>query len=138
MYEREPTLLAVQAEKQLPGGWTLMRGGTPGCPEPADWLASNTEPHARIGIDPFLHTVCLPRAGALKQGALSCGILCGTDPSAERGQAMLALKQSLFAQWDSPSLPLQHRHCLEALAVRVIGDICHPNTDLSGPCCCDM
>ena len=51
------TQMAVQAEKQLPGGWTLMRGGTPGCPEPADWLVSNTEPHARIGIDPFLHTV---------------------------------------------------------------------------------
>ena len=49
----------MQAEQQLGPGWTLMKGGTPGCPEIPDWLASNLPEGSRIGIDPFLHTVSL-------------------------------------------------------------------------------
>lgn len=37
-----------------------MKGGTPGCPEIPDWLATNTPEGSRIGIDPFLHTVSTP------------------------------------------------------------------------------
>ena len=47
-----------QAEQQLGPGWTLMRAGTPKCPEIQDWLASNLPDQGRVGIDPFLHTVC--------------------------------------------------------------------------------
>ena len=47
----------MQAEQQLGPGWTLMRGGTPKCPEIQDWLASTLPEGARVGIDPFLHTV---------------------------------------------------------------------------------
>ena len=47
----------VQAEQQLGPGWTLMRGGTPKCPEIQDWLASSLPAGGRVGIDPFLHTV---------------------------------------------------------------------------------
>ncbi|KAL3145608.1 hypothetical protein ABBQ32_003156 [Trebouxia sp. C0010 RCD-2024] len=47
----------LQAEQQLGPGWTLMRGGTPKCPEIQDWLASTLPEGARVGIDPFLHTV---------------------------------------------------------------------------------
>ena len=47
----------VQAEKQLPGGWSLMRDGTPACPEIGDWLAENLPEGATVGVDPFLHTV---------------------------------------------------------------------------------
>ncbi|KAK9789963.1 hypothetical protein WJX73_006444 [Symbiochloris irregularis] len=47
----------LQAEKQLPKGWTLMRAGTPTCPEISDWLASNLPEGSVVGIDPLLHTV---------------------------------------------------------------------------------
>ena len=50
----------VQAEQQLGPGWTLMRSGTPKCPEIQDWLASTLPQGGRVGIDPFLHTVSLP------------------------------------------------------------------------------
>ena len=46
-----------QAEKQLGKGWQLMRGGTPGCPDIPDWLADNLPEGARVGVDPYLHTV---------------------------------------------------------------------------------
>lgn len=47
----------LQAEQQLGPDWTLMKAGTSGCPEIQDWLASNLPEGARVGIDPFLHTV---------------------------------------------------------------------------------
>lgn len=34
-----------------------MRGGTPGCPDIPDWLAEDLPEGARIGVDPYLHTV---------------------------------------------------------------------------------
>lgn len=34
-----------------------MRGGTPGCPDIPEWLASNVPEGGRVGIDPFVHTV---------------------------------------------------------------------------------
>lgn len=37
-----------------------MRAGTPKCPEIQDWLASSLPAGSRVGIDPFLHTVCAP------------------------------------------------------------------------------
>ena len=62
----EPTVSAIlyhivvlQAEQQLGPGWTLMRSGTPKCPEIQDWLASTLPQGGRVGIDPFLHTVSL-------------------------------------------------------------------------------
>ena len=56
---------STQAEQQLPGGWTLMRMATPGCPEIVDWLADSLPPGARVGIDPFVHTVRVLGRGAL-------------------------------------------------------------------------
>ena len=50
-------LVTLQAEQQLGPGWTLMRSGTPQCPEIQDWLASSLPSGGRVGIDPFLHTV---------------------------------------------------------------------------------
>lgn len=47
----------MQAEKQLGPDWTLMRAGTPGCPDIADWLAEHVAEGGRVGVDPFLHTV---------------------------------------------------------------------------------
>ena len=55
----------VQAEQQLGPGWTLMRAGTPKCPEIQDWLATSLPEGARVGIDPFLHTVSLSKSSAL-------------------------------------------------------------------------
>lgn len=49
----------LQAEQQLGPGWTLMRSGTPKCPEIQEWLATTLPQGARVGIDPFLHTVRL-------------------------------------------------------------------------------
>ncbi|KAK9805604.1 hypothetical protein WJX72_007339 [[Myrmecia] bisecta] len=47
----------LQAEKQLGPGWTLMKAGTPKCPEIPNWLADAVPEGGRVGIDPFLHTV---------------------------------------------------------------------------------
>lgn len=49
-----------QASQQLGPAWTLMRAGTPGCPEIPEWLADNLQADDAVGIDPFLHTVCCP------------------------------------------------------------------------------
>ena len=49
-----------QASQKLGPAWTLMRGGTPGCPDIPDWLAGNVPEGGRVGIDPFVHTVCPP------------------------------------------------------------------------------
>ena len=56
-----PSVVVEQATQQLSPAWTLMRGGTPGCPEIPDWLATNLPDAARVGIDPYLHTVRLCR-----------------------------------------------------------------------------
>ena len=53
-------LVPEQATQQLGPAWTLMRAGTPGCPEIPDWLAQNLPESARVGIDPYLHTVQCP------------------------------------------------------------------------------
>ncbi|EIE23184.1 Creatinase/aminopeptidase [Coccomyxa subellipsoidea C-169] len=47
----------LQASQQLGPAWTLMRSGTPGCPEIPEWLAENVQDGDAVGIDPFLHTV---------------------------------------------------------------------------------
>ena len=48
----------LQAANQLSAHWTLMKSGTPGVPEPADWLATTLGPvGGRVGIDPWLHTI---------------------------------------------------------------------------------
>eukprot|EP00884_Botryococcus_braunii_P009047 jgi/Botrbrau1/18143/Bobra.53_1s0015.2 len=47
----------LQAEKELGPGWTLMRSGTPACPEIPEWLAEHIPEGGRVGIDPFLHTI---------------------------------------------------------------------------------
>ncbi|KAL6771533.1 hypothetical protein ACKKBG_A26750 [Auxenochlorella protothecoides x Auxenochlorella symbiontica] len=47
----------LQAESQLESGWTLMKHGTPGCPEIEDWLAENVPEGSAVGYDPWLHTV---------------------------------------------------------------------------------
>ena len=63
---------AVQAEQQLGPGWTLMRTGTPKCPEIQDWLASSLPDGSRVGIDPFLHTVCAPAPAPANSAASAC------------------------------------------------------------------
>lgn len=45
-----------QAEQQLGPAWELMKGDTPGVPDIPDWCAG-LPAGARVGIDPFLHTV---------------------------------------------------------------------------------
>lgn len=64
--QRNHTLIAIvrpciglQASQQLGPAWTLMRAGTPSCPEIPDWLAETLPQSAAVGIDPYLHTVCL-------------------------------------------------------------------------------
>jgi hypothetical protein len=51
----------MQAQQELPGEWQLMRGGSPGVPDPTEWLAHNLPPGAKVGIDPFVHTISSAR-----------------------------------------------------------------------------
>ena len=64
---------ALQAEKELPKGWTLMRAGTPTCPEIPDWLASNLPQGSVVGIDPLLHTVSSVLSSELPPNQISEG-----------------------------------------------------------------
>lgn len=51
----------LQAERQLPEGWRLMKTGTPGTPTLEDFLAERSREHRRagriyrVGIDPLVH-----------------------------------------------------------------------------------
>lgn len=47
----------LQAANELSKDWTLMKAGTPGCPDMEDWLAANLPEGGRVGIDPFCHTI---------------------------------------------------------------------------------
>ncbi|KAK2080907.1 hypothetical protein QBZ16_000761 [Prototheca wickerhamii] len=47
----------LQAADQLEEGWTLMKHGTPECPEIEDWLVSKLPAGAAVGFDPWVHTV---------------------------------------------------------------------------------
>ncbi|GAX82461.1 hypothetical protein CEUSTIGMA_g9888.t1 [Chlamydomonas eustigma] len=47
----------LQASQELGPEWTLMKAGSPGCPEIEDWLADNLQEGSRVGIDPFVHTL---------------------------------------------------------------------------------
>ena len=46
----------AQAEQQLGPGWKLMKADTPGVPDIPEWC-KGLPAGARVGIDPFLHTV---------------------------------------------------------------------------------
>lgn len=47
----------LQAENELGADWVLMRGGSGSCPEIDEWLVTNLPEGARVGLDPFCHTV---------------------------------------------------------------------------------
>jgi Xaa-Pro aminopeptidase len=51
----------LQGEQQLAQGWTLMRGGSPGVPDVGEWLADVLPVGAKVGVDPFVHTVASAR-----------------------------------------------------------------------------
>jgi len=45
----------LQAEQELSSDWELMRSGTPGTLDPADWLAKNLNPGDSVMLDPFTY-----------------------------------------------------------------------------------
>jgi Xaa-Pro aminopeptidase len=47
----------LQAAEQLGPDWTLMRAGTPGCPDIEDWLVSSLPEGGTVGIDADCHTI---------------------------------------------------------------------------------
>ncbi|KAG2437467.1 hypothetical protein HXX76_006117 [Chlamydomonas incerta] len=47
----------LQAATELGPEWTLMKAGTPGCPDLEDWLVANLPEGAAVGCDPWVHTV---------------------------------------------------------------------------------
>lgn len=47
----------LQAERELPSSWTLVRAGLPGSPDVGTWLATNLSKGEKVGIDPWIHTV---------------------------------------------------------------------------------
>eukprot|EP00955_Chlamydomonas_euryale_P063018 358530-Chlamydomonas_euryale.AAC.1 len=52
-----PLLFHPPHGQELGPEWTLMKAGTPGCPDIEDWLAEHLPDGGRVGIDPFVHTV---------------------------------------------------------------------------------
>jgi len=47
----------LQAAQELGPEWTLMKGGTGECPEIPEWLSEVLPAGAKVGFDPFCHTV---------------------------------------------------------------------------------
>lgn len=47
----------LQADQQLGAGWTLMKAGKPSVPTIQEFLAKRLPKDARVGIDPFVHSV---------------------------------------------------------------------------------
>ena len=47
---------ALQAEQELGPAWKLMKGDIPGVPDIPEWC-TGLPAGARVGIDPFLHTI---------------------------------------------------------------------------------
>lgn len=47
----------LQADQQLGKGWTLMKAGKPSVPTIQEFLAKRLPKDARVGIDPFVHSV---------------------------------------------------------------------------------
>ena len=47
----------LQASTELGPEWTLMKAGSPGCPDFEDWLAEKIPVGGKVAIDPFVHTV---------------------------------------------------------------------------------
>ncbi|CAG9464398.1 unnamed protein product [Pedinophyceae sp. YPF-701] len=47
----------LQASEELGPDWTLMKAGTQGCPEIAEYLATELPAGAKVGVDPFLSTL---------------------------------------------------------------------------------
>eukprot|EP00929_Paragymnodinium_shiwhaense_P036672 TRINITY_DN19616_c0_g4_i1.p1 TRINITY_DN19616_c0_g4~~TRINITY_DN19616_c0_g4_i1.p1 ORF type:complete len:747 (-),score=158.92 TRINITY_DN19616_c0_g4_i1:159-2303(-) len=45
----------LQAEKQLPEGWSLMKTGVKGTPEIPEWLLGNLKAGQTVGMDAFVH-----------------------------------------------------------------------------------
>ncbi|KFM25031.1 Xaa-Pro aminopeptidase 1 [Auxenochlorella protothecoides] len=87
----------LQAESQLESGWTLMKHGTPGCPEIEDWLAENVPEGSAVGYDPWLHTVAAAEKleAALTEGGrrLWAGV-AAAEKLADLRRAMAALRAS--------------------------------------------
>lgn len=50
-------MCANQAEQQLGPDWTLQKADTPGVLDLPTWLARSLPAGARVGVDPFLHTI---------------------------------------------------------------------------------
>lgn len=45
----------LQAERELPEGWKLMKAGLDGTPKVQDWLAAHLREGQKVGIDPAVH-----------------------------------------------------------------------------------
>lgn len=109
----------AQAEKELGDGWTLMRSGTPACPEIPDWLAEHIPEGGRVGIDPFLHTVlyCAPPLSAVPAISPIIFSIMSSPPF------------SFLPCSPAPSLPLSHplaRYTLPSVSPVPQAQLFHP------------
>ncbi|KAG2426136.1 hypothetical protein HYH02_014851 [Chlamydomonas schloesseri] len=93
----------LQAATELGPEWTLMKAGTPGCPDLEDWLVANLPEGARVGCDPWVHTVNAVRGlqRKLEEGGKGQSLV----PLLEEGN--LVSKVWGAAQPPPPSAPLR-------------------------------
>ncbi|KAG2489091.1 hypothetical protein HYH03_012317 [Edaphochlamys debaryana] len=97
----------LQAASELGPQWTLMKAGTPGTPDLEDWLASHLPEGARVGLDPWLHTVTavrgllrkLEEGGKVLVPLLEGGNLVANVWGAERPPAPSAPLRVHALQW---------------------------------------
>ncbi|GLI66862.1 hypothetical protein VaNZ11_010849 [Volvox africanus] len=103
----------LQAASELGPQWTLMKAGTPGCPDLEDWLAASLPEGARAGIDPWVHTVNAVRtlqrkledAGKVVVPLLSDGNLVAKVWGAQRPPAPAAPLRVHDMQWAGEDVP---------------------------------
>ena len=72
IYVRRRGGRGAQAEKELGPDWTLQKADAPGVPNPPAWLAKNLPAGARVGVDPFLHTIHAARNLQQVRSMLQC------------------------------------------------------------------
>ncbi|GIL68768.1 hypothetical protein Vafri_22006 [Volvox africanus] len=103
----------LQAASELGPQWTLMKAGTTGCPDLEDWLAANLPEGARVGIDPWVHTVNAVRnlqrkledAGKVVVPLLSDGNLVAKVWGDQRPPAPSAPLRVHDMQWAGEDVP---------------------------------
>ncbi|GIL92401.1 hypothetical protein Vretimale_6469 [Volvox reticuliferus] len=127
----------LQAASELGPQWTLMKAGTAGCPDLEDWLAANLPDGARVGIDPWVHTVNsvrnlrrkLEEAGKVVVPLLSDGNLVAKVWGSQRPPAPSAPLRVHDMEWAGEGVPAKLTRMREQMRAAGAAALLAPSLD---------